>query len=117
MKTSDGICDAAFFHPTKDSHPGVLIWPDSGSLRPAFRELGRRIASEGYSVLVPNHLYRATRSPVFPESFDPINNQVDREFYRRVTAPFFAAGAAERDAVAYITYLTTQPQVSMKRKM
>src|SRR5262245_34044439 len=57
VKTPDGICDAAFFHPTKGSHPGVLVWPDSGSLRPAFRELGKRIAAEGYSALVPNHLY------------------------------------------------------------
>jgi carboxymethylenebutenolidase len=117
LKTSDGICDAAFFYPAKDSHPGVLIWPDSGSLRPAFRELGRRIASQGYSVLVPNHLYRMARSPVFPESFDPIKNREDKEFYSRVTAPFFAPGAVERDAVAYITYLSTQPQVSKKRKM
>jgi len=117
VKTPDGICDAAFFHPTKDSHPGLLIWPDSGSLRPAFRELGRRIASEGYSVLVPNHLYRTAKSPVFPESFDPIKKQEDREFYRRVTAPFFAPGAVERDAVAYIGYLNAQSQVSTKRKM
>src|SRR5712691_4297608 len=58
VKTPDGICDAVFFHPAKGSHPGVLIWPDSGSLRPALRQLGKRISAEGYSVLVPNHLYR-----------------------------------------------------------
>src|SRR5262250_3117197 len=56
VKTADGICDAALFHPAKGSHPGVLVWPDSGSLRPALRELGRRIAAEGYTALVPNHL-------------------------------------------------------------
>src|SRR5215510_14439349 len=55
VKTPDGICDGVFFHPTKGSHPGVLVWPDSGSLRPAFREIGKRIAAEGYSALVPNH--------------------------------------------------------------
>src|SRR5262245_60119228 len=65
VKTPDGTCDAVFLHPTKVSHPGVLVWPDSGGLRPAFRELGKRIAAEGYSVLVPNHLYRMARSPVF----------------------------------------------------
>lgn len=117
VRTSDGICDAAFFHPTKGSYPGVLVWPDSGSLRPAFRELGRRIASEGYSVLVPNHLYRTAKSPVFPESFDPVKNAQDKDFYRRITAPFFAPGAVERDAIAYITYLSAQRQVSKKRKM
>jgi len=64
VKTSDGICDAVFIHPAKGAHPGVLIWPDSSGLRPVFRELGRRIAGEGYSVLVPNHLYRMARAPV-----------------------------------------------------
>ena len=117
VKTPDGVCDAAFFHPVKGSHPGVLIWPDSSSLRPALRELGRRTAAEGYSVLVPNHLYRMAKSPVFPESFNPITNREDAAFYRRVTAPFFAAGAVERDATAYINFLRQQRQVNSKKKM
>ena len=117
VKTPDGICDAAFFHPTKGSHPGVLIWPDSGSLRPAFRELGKRIAAEGYSALVPNHLYRMAKAPVFPETFDPIKNRADAEFYRRITAPFFAPGAVERDAVAYITFLEAKKQVNRRKKI
>src|SRR5262245_41140141 len=100
VKTPDGTCDAAFFHPAKGSHPAVLVWPDSGGLRPAFREIGKRIAAEGYSVLVLNHLYRMAKAPVFPESFDPRNNRDDAAFYRRVTAPFFAPGAFERDAAA-----------------
>src|SRR5215510_8021428 len=50
VKTPDGSCDAVFFHPTRGSHPGVLIWPDSVGLRPAFREIGKRIAAQGFSV-------------------------------------------------------------------
>jgi carboxymethylenebutenolidase len=117
VKTPDGVCDAVFFHPAKGSHPGVLVWPDSGSLRPAFRELGRRIAAEGYSVLVPNHLYRMAKAPVFPEVFNPVKNPEDAAFYRRITAPFFAPGAVERDAVAYIGFLEAQKQVNKKRKI
>lgn len=117
VKTADGVCDAVFFHPEKGSHPGVLIWPDSGGLRPAFRELGRRIAAEGYSALVPNHLYRMAKAPVFAESFNPVKNPEDAAFYRKVTAPFFAPGAVERDAVAYIGFLEAQKQVSKKRKL
>ncbi|HMG33770.1 MAG TPA: dienelactone hydrolase family protein [Blastocatellia bacterium] len=117
VKTPDGTCDAVFFHPSKGPHPGVLVWPDSGSLRPAFRELGRRVASEGYSVLVPNHLYRTARAPVFPDSFDPIKNPSDAAFYRKITAPFFAVGAVERDAAAYIEFLNKQPQVNKKKKL
>jgi carboxymethylenebutenolidase len=117
VKTADGTCDAVFFHPAKGKHPGVLIWPDSGSLRPAFREIGHRLAREGYAVLVPNHLYRTARAPVFARTFDPIKNPDDAAFYRRITAPFFAAGAVERDAMAYINFLDSQPQIRKKKKI
>jgi carboxymethylenebutenolidase len=117
VKTADGICDAALFHPAKGSHPGVLVWPDSGSLRPALRELGRRIAAEGYTALVPNHLYRMAKAPVFPESFNPVKNPDDAAFYRRITAPFFAPGAVERDAAAYIRFLDEQRQVNKRKKI
>jgi carboxymethylenebutenolidase len=117
VKTPDGICDAVFIHPAKDFHPGVLVWPDSNGLRPAFRELGKRIAAEGYSVLVPNHLYRMAKAPVFDESFNPVKNPADKEKYRRITAPFFAPGAAERDAIAYVAFLDAQRQVNKKKKI
>jgi len=51
---ADGTSDAAFIHPASGSHPGVLIWTDAFGLRPSMRDIGKRIASEGYSVLVPN---------------------------------------------------------------
>src|SRR4249919_1815059 len=53
VKTPDGTCNAAFIHPTTGSHPGVIIWADAFGLRPALREMGKRLAAEGYSVLVP----------------------------------------------------------------
>jgi len=81
VKTADGTCDAVFLHPEKGKYPGVLIWPDSRSLRPVFREIGRRLASEGYAVLVPNHLYRTAKAPVFPAIFDPVKNPDDAAFY------------------------------------
>ena len=117
VKTTDGTCDAVFSHPAKGKHPGVLIWPDSGGLRPVFREIGRRLAGEGYAVLIPNHLYRTAKAPVFPETFDPIKNPDDAAFYRRITAPFFAVGAVERDAIAYINFLDSQPQVKKNKKI
>ena len=116
IKTPDGTCDAALFHPKRGSHPGVLIWPDSLGLRPALRILGRRIAAEGYAALVPNHLYRSARAPVFEESFD-FNDPPQRELYLRIVKPFLAPGAAERDAVAYVAFLDAQPQVDPRRKI
>src|SRR5215510_12148152 len=61
IKTPDGACNAAFIHPTTGSHPGVIIWADAFGLRPVMREMGRQLAKEGYSVLVPNPYYRMTR--------------------------------------------------------
>src|SRR5258708_16399180 len=117
VTTADGICDAVFIHPVKGSHPGVLVWHDSPGLRPVMRDLGKRIAAEGYSVLVPNLFYRAAQAPVFDASFDYAKNSTDREKYARITAPFFAPGAAERDAVAYVAFLDAQRQVNKKKKI
>ena len=117
VKTPDGICDAFFVHPAQGSHPGVLVWHDSPGLRPVIRDLARRIAAEGYSVLVPNLFYRAHRTPVFDASFDYANSLADRETYARTVASFLAPGAAERDAVAYVAFLDSQPQVDKKKKI
>lgn len=117
LKTPDGICDADFIHPAQGSYPGVLLWHDSPGLRPVIRDLGKRIAREGYSVLVPNLFYRTHRAPVFDASFDYANNLADREKYARTVASFLAPGAAERDAVAYIAFLDSQPQVNKKKKI
>src|SRR5438132_10080443 len=65
IKTPDGMCDAAFIHPASGSHPGVLIWTDAFGLRPSMREIARRLAVEGYSVLVPNPFYRVSKAPQF----------------------------------------------------
>jgi len=117
IRTPDGICDAAFIHPDHGSYPGVLIWPDSLGLRPVLRELGRRIAAEGYAAVVPNHLYRTAKAPVFLESFDPLENPADQEEYRRHVTPFIAPGAAERDAIAHVAFLDAQQEVDKKKKI
>src|SRR5437016_9982215 len=79
IKTPDGTCDAAFIHPTSGSHPAVLIWPDAFGLRPAMRDIGKRIAAEGYSVLVPNPFYRVAKSPVLGDiSTFSFQNPTDR---------------------------------------
>ena len=119
VKTPDGTGDALFIHPhpQKGTHPGVLLWHDSPGLRPVIVDLGKRIASEGYSVLVPNLFYRSARAPVFDASFDYANNPADRERYARTVASFLAPGAAERDAVAYIDFLDEQREVNKNKKI
>ena len=118
IKTPDGTCDAAFFHPAKGVHPGVLIWTDVFALRPAFRALGRRLAAQGYSVLVPNVYYRTARAPLVEDAsrFD-FNSPADRSKIQQWTAPIKVAGAIERDAVAHTAFLDAQPQVDKGRKL
>src|SRR4029453_11758725 len=60
-KTPDGTCDAAFIHPASGAYPGVIIWPDALGLRPSMRDIAKRLAAEGYSVLVPNPFYRVSK--------------------------------------------------------
>ena len=118
VKTPDGVCDAAFIHPTTGSHPGVLIWPDAFGLRPAMRDIGKRIAGEGYSVLVPNPFYRLAKAPVFadPSSFN-FQNPADMAKLQPLMGSVNAPGAAEKDAVAYIAFLDAQSQVNKAKKI
>jgi carboxymethylenebutenolidase len=118
IKTPDGTCDAAFIHPASSSHPGVLIWTDAFGLRPAMRDIGKRIAAEGYSVLVPNPFYRIGKAPMF-DSASNVNfqDQADMAKIRPLMASVNAAGAAEKDAVAYIAFLDAQSQVDKAKKI
>jgi carboxymethylenebutenolidase len=118
VKTPDGTCDAVLIHPTTGSHPGVLIWPDAFGLRPAMRDIGKRIAAEGYSVLVPNPFYRVAKAPVIenPASFN-FQNPTDRAKLTPLMASINAPGAAEKDAVAFVAFLDAQPQVNKAKKM
>jgi carboxymethylenebutenolidase len=118
VKTPDGVCDAAFIHPASGSHPGVLIWPDAFGLRPSMRDIGKRIAAEGYSVLVPNPFYRLAKAPVIqdPSSFS-FQNPADMAKLQPLMASINAAGAAEKDASAYVAFLDAQSQVNKAKKM
>jgi carboxymethylenebutenolidase len=63
VKTPDGMADCYFVHPASGTAPGVLVWPDIFELRPAFRQMGKRLAESGYSVLVVNPFYRVKKAP------------------------------------------------------
>jgi carboxymethylenebutenolidase len=113
IKTPDGTCDAAFLHPKSGSHPGVLIWTDAFGLRPSMREIGKRIAAEGYSVLVPNPFYRVAKNP-YASNF---NFATDRAKITPLMASVNAAGNAEKDAVAYVGFLDAQKEVNKAKKI
>ena len=86
VKTPDGTSEAVFIHPATGSYAGVLVWTDALGLRPAMRDIGKRIAAEGYSVLVPNPFYRTAKAPVFDASFS-FQNQADMVKLQQMTGP------------------------------
>src|SRR5213080_1647099 len=64
VMTPDGTADCYFVHPSAGTAPGILVWPDIFGLRPAFRQMGKRLAESGYSVLVVNQFYRVRKPPI-----------------------------------------------------
>jgi carboxymethylenebutenolidase len=117
IKMPGGTCDAVFIHPAAGTHPGVLVWPDAFGLRPALRELGKRLAAEGYSVLVPNPFYRVAKAPVLDMATFNFANPADRTKLQPLMGSVNAPGNPEKDAVAYVAYLDAQPQVDKSKKV
>lgn len=117
VKTPDGTADAAFIHPVSGTHPGVLVWTDAFGLRPSMRAIGKRIAAQGYSVLVPNPFYRVAKAPFDDASTFNFANKDDMAKLQKLMGSVNAAGNPEKDAAAYVAFLDEQKQVNKKKKM
>jgi carboxymethylenebutenolidase len=115
IATPDGKADAYFVHPASGSHPGVLVWPDAFGLRPALRQMGKRLAQSGYSVLVVNPYYRTARAPILPEGAD-FNDPKTRETILSKMATL-GAQTHRTDAEAFVDHLAAQASVARARKM
>ncbi len=116
IRTPDGTADAALFHPEgKGKWPAVLVWPDVVSLRQTFREMGRRLAAEGYVVLIPNLYYRVKKAPVVESGFNFANPE-DRAKLTPLRATVTPEGTM-KDAVAYLAFLDGRPQTDKRRKV
>lgn len=113
IHTPSGTCDAALVHPAgAGSWPAAIIFPDIFGLRPAMRDMARRLASDGYVVLVPNPFYRATKAPGITHDFD-FSSPTDRAKLAALRAPLTNEGVGS-DATAYVTYLDGLHAVSKK---
>jgi carboxymethylenebutenolidase len=113
---ASGVADSVLFYPEgKGSWPAVLVWTDILGLRPVFREMGHRLAAEGYVVLVPNPFYRNAKAPVVDGSFD-FSKPEDRAKVMPMAAAL-TADANISDAKSYVTFLDALPQTDKKKKM
>jgi len=111
VPTPDGTADAALFYPSgAGTWPAVLMWPDILGLRPVFRDMGRRLAAEGYVVLVPNPFYRTKRAPIVTGPFD-FNDAKQVQPLMALKATLTDAGI-DKDAAAFIRFLDKQKQTN-----
>jgi len=117
IKTADGTADAVFMAPSTGKHPGVLVWTDIMGLRPAFRDMGRRLAAEGYAVLTPNPFYRASGKVPKEGLGLSFQDPGAREKMMGLMGGLVAPGAAERDAATFVAWLDGQPQVDTAKKI
>lgn len=111
VTTPDGSADCYFVHPSSGAAPGVLVWPDIFGLRPAFRQMGKRLAESGYSVLVVNPFYRTKKAPTAEQgSATPIQQLMPLARSLNETTHM-------TDAKAFIGWLDQQKAVAKNRKM
>jgi carboxymethylenebutenolidase len=111
VMTPDGTADCYFVHPSSGTAPGVLVWPDIFGLRPAFRQMGKRLAESGYSVLVVNPFYRTKKAPTADQGAKtPIPQLMP-------LAQSLNEGTQITDAKAFIGWLDGQASVAKNRKM
>jgi carboxymethylenebutenolidase len=113
IKTADGVADCELFYPDdKGAWPGIIMYTDIGGRRPVFADMARRLASEGFVVLVPNPFYRLSRAPVYP---DPFRFGEEKTTARMGEVRKFVTGAGtERDAHALVDFLSGLKQVNGK---
>ena len=111
IKTPDGTADGYFVHPASGTAPAVLLWPDIFGLRPAKRQMAKRLAESGYSVLVVNPFYRVKKAPTADKgAATPIP-----EVLPLMQALTDTTNAT--DAQAFIAWLDQQPSVAKNRKI
>jgi carboxymethylenebutenolidase len=111
VTTPDGSADCYFVHPSSGTAPAVLVWPDIFGLRPAMKQMGKRLAESGYAVLVVNPFYRAKKAPTAEKgAATPIADVMP-------LARGLNEGTHMTDAKAFIAWLDQQPGVAKNRKV
>ncbi|MEA3197473.1 MAG: carboxymethylenebutenolidase, partial [Gammaproteobacteria bacterium] len=115
VTTPAGVCDAALIHPQQGAWPGVILFTDVFGLRPTMRDMAKRLAADGLTVLVPNPFYRTTKPPGLSTDID-FTNAADRAKMAGLRAPL-TSEAVMQDATAYVKFLDSQPSVNKTAKM
>src|SRR5262245_31279553 len=106
VTTPDGTADCYFVHPASGTAAAALVWPDIFGLRPAFRQMGKRLAESGYAVVVVNQFYRAKKLPTAANGANtPIPDLIPLAQALNETTHM-------TDAKAFVAWLDSQPSVA-----
>jgi len=111
LRSTDGTSDGVLYQPDGERRsPGVIFLTDIGGIRPATRDMARRLAAEGYCVLMPNVFYRSGRPPLwdFPRR---LGEERTTKRIAELSAPL-TPETMERDASDYVEFLSAQYSVS-----
>jgi carboxymethylenebutenolidase len=111
IRTADGTSDGFIYRPDGGRRcPGAIHLTDIGGIRPSHREMARRLADKGYTVLLPNIFYRTGRPPMF--DFKPtMGDERTMKRFAELAGPM-TPEAMERDGGAYVDFLAANPSVS-----
>jgi carboxymethylenebutenolidase len=89
----------------------VLLWPDIFGRRPAMHQMAKRLAENGYSVLVVNPFYRVKPAPTADKgAATPIPELMP-------LARALSEQTHTTDAMAFVAWLDRQPSVAKNRKI
>lgn len=115
ITTPDGKADGYFVAPAKGRHPAVLMWPDIGGLRDAYKTMATRLAAAGYAVLAINQYYRSSPAPVLP-SFAAWRTPEGQAKLKPMIEALTTA-RVEADGGLFVDWLDKQPEVDGRRKV
>src|SRR5437773_3039605 len=111
IRTKDGTCPSYVYQPAGNGPwPTALGFMDGLGIRPAMLEIGERLATHGYFVLLPDLYYRS--GPYEP--MDPHAVFTDPEKRKILMEKFFALATPASimsDTSAFLDYLAAQPDV------
>jgi carboxymethylenebutenolidase len=111
IRTPDGTAEGFFYRDeSASSRPGVVHYTDIGGPRQSHRDRAKRIAEQGYAVLLPNVFYRTGRPPVIGWPINPSDESIMKRM-GEISGPL-TPDAMERDASAYVDFLAAQLGVS-----
>lgn len=111
VRLTDGTSEGILYR-TEDGRrlPGVIHLTDIGGIRPSHRDMARRLAEAGYTVLMPNVFYRTGRPPLFDSPFK-MGEEKSMKRLAELTSPL-PPEAVERDVVGYVDFLAAHDAVS-----